>query len=1361
MLDHMRDHHEVHIVECRINQHTIPPLFWPATTAAHRALWTRTSSSSHDVDNTTATTFIDVDNPSPIDIDNPSPIDVDTPPVTHRSSSSSGTKRSADGPPSGSEHPAKIPRSAHAAFKTTPPPLLATPNIRQRPFLSQSQPTSFLLAPRGFKPKVFTPKATPPPTPYVPSPPSPPRTEAPTSLYSFWENGEVPQQEGAIFPTSPVVTGEDDVDPFDQAEPQEPRSSQPVWDKHLRSSNSPLPERPNDHAHTEAGAKASSSSLMTNAHLQKACIVINVDHHIAICQPCGHAIVPDSILRHAKTHGITTLSPEDMAHIQAASVVQGLEKPKLGFVCRGCPYASAMEDTMDRHWASANHKEQCPAAHKREILRRSVQTYWNSKSNQVKWFEVEADMADTAPDDPFALYQDDYGRDLDMPSNILPAPANARMISPLSKITAWDLHLTEWIRDFREAVKLRKLMDTAPLKKNRSSDLGLLLSIVPKYVACVAKINASATTHVRTLLMDCPRIETKPRYFKTHAVQKVIDNYSAPLIAFTHAILRSLEPKPPTTYRFPLTALEKRAATQLRTQLRKPLPDDTEEADKAIALLVPAFHKFIKLFLLERDDDNVLENTELGKFGRVLECLCAVHSMKDDGLLCSPAALTPFLASLKYNIREVLLYEADEIRKQNGGTLEAALTPLALKNLAPGVDSPFIMVTEYQRYISALVFASKRPPNMRVSLDANLFTCEGKTLNLTLFQRGLQKMMTAMEEHLATLLRFAGPDEIPLDLPMVWVDVWSNLERDYSFQREHKWVAGSRPWLAGVIRHSHLIATSSTGGVIRDNSNKVVFNGPVYQQIMDADKKFMELSAAATFLTAFGGRGEQFAEIGLVNDHRPRGLFMGANGECWLAIRRGKVEGQTNAEVFVPSVVPPRIASVLLRYLLVVRPGIAEMLHVHKGAEAGLLAKRQLWVIHGTAVNGTQIGDYMEAATGTFCSIALRPGPWRHIAIELQRIYLGSIADVDQEGDDDIFAARRDHSGATARTHYAREAGGIPTMSPDLTNRYGYASREWHRLLRIDPNEDPVYPVVIGYRHNTSRRATDKEGTVQQPVPADLVKAIVEQAKMVSTVTELVTRLMARQGHRDEFLVPASDLIAQPDSPTVEENAPQTKKLDILQCLRDMLGDPSADWKSNEQKQAVTLAFQRQLRFFGILNTGEGKSFVYQLPAKYDPPGALTVVIVANKALLTDQLASCKRLKIPAMRWTADCPNGDVEFPDDLRIIYVALETAGSQVFRQKVLHQESSRIVRTVYDEIHEGLLNRDWRPDWNKVADLSSQPCQHIYLSATIAIDENSSLTTLLGLHDTVPVVRSQFKQPGIRFAHVSLPKASGKCF
>jgi hypothetical protein len=167
---------------------------------------------------------------------------------------------------------------------------------------------------------------------------------------------------------------------------------------------------------------------------------------------------------------------------------------------------------------------------------------------------------------------------------------------------------------------------------------------------------------------------------------------------------------------------------------------------------------------------------------------------------------------------------------------------------------------------------------------------------------------------------------------------------------------------------------------------------------------------------------------------------------------------------------------------------------------------------------------------------------------------------------------------------------------------------------------------------------------------------------------------MARQGLHGEFLVPAPDLVAEPDNSTVGEDAPQTKKLDILQCLRDTLNDQTADWRSDHQAKAVTYAFQRERRFFCILNTAEGKSLVYQLPAKYDPPRCLTLVIVPNKVLLTDQLASCAKLKIPAMKWTADRPNSDAELSDDLRIIYVALETAGSQAFKEYVTSVTSHR---------------------------------------------------------------------------------------
>jgi hypothetical protein len=78
---------------------------------------------------------------------------------------------------------------------------------------------------------------------------------------------------------------------------------------------------------------------------------------------------------------------------------------------------------------------------------------------------------------------------------------------------------------------------------------------------------------------------------------------------------------------------------------------------------------------------------------------------------------------------------------------------------------------------------------------------------------------------------------------------------------------------------------------------------------------------ALCFMTSSGGRGEEFAESRLENGDRPRSFLVDSDGECTLATRRLKTETITKKTTFIPSVIPREISELLLRYLIVIRPG--------------------------------------------------------------------------------------------------------------------------------------------------------------------------------------------------------------------------------------------------------------------------------------------------------------------------------------------------------------------------------------------------------------------------------------------------------
>jgi superfamily II DNA helicase RecQ len=119
----------------------------------------------------------------------------------------------------------------------------------------------------------------------------------------------------------------------------------------------------------------------------------------------------------------------------------------------------------------------------------------------------------------------------------------------------------------------------------------------------------------------------------------------------------------------------------------------------------------------------------------------------------------------------------------------------------------------------------------------------------------------------------------------------------------------------------------------------------------------------------------------------------------------------------------------------------------------------------------------------------------------------------------------------------------------------------------------------------------------------------------------------------------------------------------LLSKLSSLFG-PNAKFKSTAQARCIQKAFDCRESFIAGLNTGEGKSLVYQLPAVFEPD-KWTLVICPYKTLLKNQLESCEALGIKAFRWTAPKPpDTETGVPDGTRIIFAATESVKSKGFQ-------------------------------------------------------------------------------------------------
>ena len=80
-----------------------------------------------------------------------------------------------------------------------------------------------------------------------------------------------------------------------------------------------------------------------------------------------------------------------------------------------------------------------------------------------------------------------------------------------------------------------------------------------------------------------------------------------------------------------------------------------------------------------------------------------------------------------------------------------------------------------------------------------------------------------------------------------------------------------------------------------------------------------------------------------------------------------------------------------------------------------------------------------------------------------------------------------------------------------------------------------------------------------------------------------------------------------------------------LNALRGLYDDSQAQFKSEEQAEAVRLAMKRSGDILVILPTGGGKSVIFMAPAWIEK-GLTTVVIVPFVALIEEMEKRCKEL---------------------------------------------------------------------------------------------------------------------------------------
>ncbi|KAJ7247702.1 hypothetical protein C8J57DRAFT_1240643 [Mycena rebaudengoi] len=430
--------------------------------------------------------------------------------------------------------------------------------------------------------------------------------------------------------------------------------------------------------------------------------------------------------------------------------------------------------------------------------------------------------------------------------------------------------------------------------------------------------------------------------------------------------------------------------------------------------------------------------------------------------------------------------------------------------------------------------------------------------------------------------------DIPIKYPKVWADQWPSEEPGYSFMKSNTFLREKRPWIRGLLELKALASRNFNNPVQRDSWGKILLNSHVMQDIFDKDREFINLAMVLSYLTSSGLRGQEFVETGLENNERPRGFLVDENGECWFGGQQIKPENITRTMTFIPSVIPREISDLLLKYLIVVCPGITELYEMLRLGGPGC---RSPFSSDGPLI--TRFPTHYSISSKTMTSNRLLE--YRDASYDMHQVLgLGP-------------------------------AGNMPLIPIRLRNRLGF-------VLIVNP-ETAAGPLAQNF--DMELFVTALTNTLHE-----------QEVRIEKNIEQTCIRAMSKvfvalEHHRPSHTL--SPLLAPLELQAISEvpqtlNKPQESVL--LPKLREFLCKPDAKFNSQEQRRGLKLAWEVKTPCAANLNPGKGKK-----PENY------TIMVCPYKVLLTDQINEAKKLSVSSFRWMVPKPSGTMVVPPDTHCI--------------------------------------------------------------------------------------------------------------
>ncbi|KAG5220702.1 ATP-dependent DNA helicase [Salix suchowensis] len=433
--------------------------------------------------------------------------------------------------------------------------------------------------------------------------------------------------------------------------------------------------------------------------------------------------------------------------------------------------------------------------------------------------------------------------------------------------------------------------------------------------------------------------------------------------------------------------------------------------------VLDAFHEFIYAFFSEYESDTGPEDVvnPVVKFNHPLECYYALRALRRDGTFRPVSLITQLFAQAKYICRCVAWYEARRHRHEYDGSI-------LQKCLADD--------------------------------NGERLQCGRSVLVVSQFRKGLLDLYEKMCEHIKTLFHGRRP----------------GVFYPAGVQKTGIVPENKAPFVNDPLFLIRILFDDTKLGLARIAPDGTLdWNHSAIKEVLHEITLINQLLAVLTYITAGPDpRAAEFLAHKIANGMRGRTVFRHFE-DIYMVIRRVKGENLQGHESFISTKLNPRLHELFDLYFTVIRP-VEVILASALDPAFGRLYTTYAWVWDCRMVKTPDFMPVFRDSMCTFCGVFhCTVSIFRHLNVELGRIFLGPQYVTQNFSGFDILADQRSHSA---------KCNMLPSLTSNTLLMYGLVSGHWHDMLGFG-----LGPVIL------------------EPIQADTIKDAVAIAHSVLTET--------------------------------------------------------------------------------------------------------------------------------------------------------------------------------------------------------------------------------------------------------------------